>query len=405
MVDLETEFAGLRFKNPVAAAAGPITSTPYTLKRCIEAGVGSVTVKSVGLDPLTQFLPRPGNWFCDRLGDRGSLMHCFAGILPLEKAVENIRRVKPVAEKEDSRLIGSFFFMGEWTGLPPFEEIDEPVEGTLREMGLELQEAGAEAIELAMTCGLSMTASETELFLREAIPAVYRAFDGHLSVPFWLKIGFTHDVFLLRDIAVLRDLGANVMHTYSDFRVTFLDIETGRPPLPIPFGYGRWLRGPGNYAAYLSSHDTDLRVISSGGIWTWKDAVERMMCGATITAIESAVQYRGYQVFEDVIDGMTRFMERKGYERPSDMIGIAAPHIDNLEELVVQFMGGVVPPETLQITLIDEKCNGCGRCAGCIYGAVVIDNGRPEIDLGLCERCGACVSICPTEALSIVPAA
>jgi heterodisulfide reductase subunit A-like polyferredoxin len=50
MVQLGIDFAGLKFKNPVSAAAGPITSTPYTIRRCIEHGIGSVVVKSVGLD-------------------------------------------------------------------------------------------------------------------------------------------------------------------------------------------------------------------------------------------------------------------------------------------------------------------------------------------------------------------
>jgi heterodisulfide reductase subunit A-like polyferredoxin len=43
-------------------------------------------------------------------------------------------------------------------------------------------------------------------------------------------------------------------------------------------------------------------------------------------------------------------------------------------------------------------------CASCIYGAIVMEDKLPRIDLEACERCGACVTLCPTEALSIVPA-
>ncbi|MBN2027201.1 MAG: 4Fe-4S binding protein [Actinobacteria bacterium] len=404
MIDLVTEFSGLRLKNPVVAAAGAITSTPYTIKSCIEAGAGAVIVKSVGLDLVTQFLPRPGNWFCDRIGDRGSLMHCYAGILPLEKAVENISAVKPIAESEDARIIGSFFYIGPWTGLPPFEVVSPPSDVTLREMALQLEEAGAEAIEVVCTCGLSCSASETATFVDEAIPAVFRALDGHLKVPFWLKLGFNHDLFWLRYLETMRDLGASAMHTYSDFRVTFLDIETAKPPLAVPFGYGRWLRGLANYAAFLSAQDTGMQVISSGGIWSWRDAIERMMCGATIAALESPVQYKGYQLFGEIIEGIKQFMERKGYDRVSEITGLAVPHIDNMEELVVQFMNAAVPPQSLRIRLDDDRCNGCGKCVSCIYGAMTMDNGRPQIDLDICERCGACVTICPVEALAIIPA-
>ena len=99
MVDLGVDFAGLRFKNPLSAAAGPITSTPYTIRQCIEHGAGSVVVKSVALDEAVQLLPRPGNWFLDRLGERGGLMHCYAGLLSPEKAAETIAAVKPLCRK------------------------------------------------------------------------------------------------------------------------------------------------------------------------------------------------------------------------------------------------------------------------------------------------------------------
>lgn len=406
MVDLGVDFAGLRFKNPLSAAAGPITSTPYTIRQCIEHGAGSVVVKSVALDEEVQLLPRPGNWFLDRLGERGGLMHCYAGLLSPEKAAETIAAVKPFAESEDTRLIGSVFFTGPWTGLAPYEPVSPPVETTLRRLAIDLESAGAEAIEVVCSCGLTLTASQTVGFQEEAIPLIFKALGGHIDIPFWIKLGFGHEVFMLRDIEAMKRLGASAIHTYSDFRVTFLDIETAKPPLSVPFGYGRWLRGPACYATYLSAHGTGLTVMNSGGIWTWKDAVERMMCGATIAAMESPVQHRGYRIFGEILRGMTQFMERKGYARPADMIGLAAPHIDNPDEFLTGFLNTAGPPESRTTLLDEDKCSGCGLCASCIYGAIAMEDKPklPRIDLEACERCGACVTLCPTEALSIVAA-
>ena len=404
MVDLGVDFAGLRFKNPLSAAAGPITSTPYTIRQCIEHGAGSVVVKSVALDKEVQLLPRPGNWFLDRLGERGGLMHCYAGLLSPEKAAETIAAVKPLAENENTRLIGSVFFTGPWTGLAPYEPVSPPVGTTLRRLAVDLESAGAEAVEVVISCGLTLTASQTVGFQEEAIPLVFEALDGHINIPFWIKLGFGHEVFMLRDLESMKRLGASAIHTYSDFRVTFLDIETARPPLSVPFGYGRWLRGLACYATYLSAHGTGLEVMNSGGIWTWKDAVERMMCGATIAALESPVQHRGYRIFEEILQGMTQFMERKGYERPADMIGLAAPHIDNPDEFLTGFLNTAGPPESRTTLLDEEKCSGCGLCASCIYGAIAMEEKLPQIDLEACERCGACATLCPTEAISIVAA-
>jgi dihydropyrimidine dehydrogenase (NAD+) subunit PreA len=250
-----------------------------------------------------------------------------------------------------------------------------------------------------------MNPSDTVAYIERAIPVVFKALKGHLHVPFWMKLGFGHDFFWLRDIKTMHELGATAVHQYSDFRITYLDIEEAKPPLAVPFGYGRWLRGPGCYATYLSAYQTNLQVMSSGGIWTWKDAVERMMCGATIAALESPVQYRGYKIFREIIEGITQFMERKGYKNPSEMVGLALPHINNQEEFVSRFLSTALPPESFQTILNKEKCNGCGLCSSCIYGAVTMIDKRPHIDLKICERCGACITICPVEALSIVASA
>lgn len=241
-------------------------------------------------------------------------------------------------------------------------------------------------------------------FQEQAIPLVFKALEGHLRIPFWIKLGFGHEVFWLRDMEKLQGLGASAIHAYSDFRVTFLDIETGKPPLSVPFGYGRWLRGLACYATYLSARGTGFTVMNSGGIWTWKDAVERMMCGASIAALESPVQHRGYRIFGEILRGMKAFMERKGYERSADIIGRAMPHIDNPDEFMTGFLSAAGPP-ALRTTLLDpEKCTGCGLCASCIYGAIAMEDKAPRIDLAACERCGACATICPTGAISIVPA-
>ncbi|MDO8491837.1 MAG: 4Fe-4S binding protein [Dehalococcoidia bacterium] len=401
MVDLSIDFAGLRLKNPIVAASGPIASTPATIRRCIEHGAGAVTVKSVGLDKENQLLPRPGNWFLDKLGERGGLMHCFSGLLTPEQAAECLSVSRPLADREDARLIGSLYFMGPWTGMPPFPPVSPPAPETLRRMALQMEAAGADAIEVCCNCGLSMKPSASVDFVERSIPVAIEALKGRLKVPFWIKLGFNHDVFWLRDLRTMQKLGMPAVHVYSDLRATFLDIETARPPMALPFGYGHWLRGPANYATYLSAVNSKLQIMSSGGIWTWKDAVERMMCGATLAALESPVQYHGYRVFGDILKGLAGFMERKGYKRASDMVGLAAPHIYNVKEFLARYDQTTGPREAVRLALDEVQCTGCGRCVSCIYEAIVMASGLPSIDNEACERCGVCVTICPADALAI----
>ncbi|MDY6794656.1 MAG: hypothetical protein SWK76_05145 [Actinomycetota bacterium] len=152
MPEMEVEFSGMRFKNSIADAAGPIASAPYTIKCCIEAGVGALVLKHVCLDPLAQLPPRPDNWFYYGIGDRCTLMNYYSGLLPLEKAVECVSASKDPAESEDARIVGGVFMVNPWSGLSPCEEISPPAEVALRVMITQLEEAGSDAIEGPAAC-------------------------------------------------------------------------------------------------------------------------------------------------------------------------------------------------------------------------------------------------------------
>ena len=50
---------------------------------------------------------------------------------------------------------------------------------------------------------------------------------------------------------------------------------------------------------------------------------------------------------------------------------------------------------------IDKKlCTGCGDCIPvCILDAIIIKDGKAEIEMGSCHRCGACHDECSENAI------
>ncbi|PIR53813.1 dihydroorotate dehydrogenase, partial [Candidatus Peregrinibacteria bacterium CG10_big_fil_rev_8_21_14_0_10_42_8] len=64
-------------------------------------------------------------------------------------------------------------------------------------------------------------------------------------------------------------------------------------------------------------------IIGTGGITTGEDAIEIIMAGASAVGIGTAVYYRGIDVFKKVAREIEEFMEKEGYARINDMMGIA----------------------------------------------------------------------------------
>src|SRR5213079_3427138 len=59
MVDLRTEIAGVRLRNPTMLASGFLDETGGSMARVYEAGAGAVVTKSIGPKPREGY-PNPG---------------------------------------------------------------------------------------------------------------------------------------------------------------------------------------------------------------------------------------------------------------------------------------------------------------------------------------------------------
>ena len=67
--------------------------------------------------------------------------------------------------------------------------------------------------------------------------------------------------------------------------------------------------------------DQRVPVIAIGGIATWQDAVEFIMAGADAIQVGTATFANPVAMIE-IIEGLSAFMKRKGYEKIADFKGI-----------------------------------------------------------------------------------
>mgnify|MGYP001035466554 CR=1 FL=1 len=144
----------------------------------------------------------------------------------------------------------------------------------------------------------------------------------------------------------------------------------------------------------------DLKVAASGGATTWHDAAEYMSVGATLIQICIAVMLYGFDIIEDLKEGLAYFIEAKGMQPAGELVGKAPPNIVS--------HAGLKPIKHAVAWVDAARCTECGRCVvSCDDGGhqayVYDDQGYPEVDKDKCYGCGLCPDVCPADCILLLP--
>ena len=137
----------------------------------------------------------------------------------------------------------------------------------------------------------------------------------------------------------------------------------------------------------------DIPVTGMGGIETWEDALDFILLGCANLQVTTAVMQYGYRIVEDLISGLSFYMETHGIDKLEDLVGKALPSIIGADQLDRSFM---IYPE-----FDEDKCVGCGRCyVSCFDGGhqAIAFNGedrKPELLEDKCVGCHLCLNVCP----------
>ncbi|MGL4673726.1 MAG: 4Fe-4S dicluster-binding protein, partial [Wohlfahrtiimonas sp.] len=123
------------------------------------------------------------------------------------------------------------------------------------------------------------------------------------------------------------------------------------------------------------------------------------LLGCANLQVTTAIMQYGYRIVEDMISGLSHYMEDQGFNSLQEMVGLANQNIIPAEELDRSY---IVYPH-----INEEKCIGCGRCyISCYDGAHQAIGWNEETRLPHCieDKCVGCLlcsMVCPVTCITL----
>ncbi|MFM2485333.1 NAD-dependent dihydropyrimidine dehydrogenase subunit PreA [Celerinatantimonas yamalensis] len=394
MADLTSRFLGIHSPNPFWLASAPPTDKEYNVVRAFEAGWGGVVWKTLGLDPHVVNVKGP-RYSTLRSPDRNIMGLNNIELITdrsLDVNLEEIARVK--RNWPDRALIVSLMVPCDeesWKFILPLVE-----------------QTGADGVELNFGCphGMSergMGAAVGQV--PEYIEMVTRWCKQYCSLPVIVKL--TPNVTDIRYPAQAAQRGGadavSLINTINSVMGVDLNAMLMSPHTGNQGSHGGYC-GPAVKPIALNmvseigrtSETRNLPISGIGGISTWRDAAEFIALGCSNVQVCTAVMVHGFRIIDDMLSGLSNFMDEAGYTSIADFCGKALPSVTDWRYLNLNHVSKAV--------INQASCIQCGKChIACedtAHQAITRSkNGQRyyEVKEQDCVGCNLCVSICPIE--------
>ncbi len=296
---LATNIGSISLERPTILASGILGISLEVFNRIYQAGAGAVVTKSLSKEPWegypnpTIFGVKGGGWL-NAVGLSNPGAPNFAKIISSNKDVPII--VSLVGSIEED-----FEFM-----LKQFENIKV----TAYELNLSCPHVAKVGLEVG---------DDPQL-----VQKIVKTVKSKTDVPIIAKVGLGTTNYLNTVDAACK-AGIDAITAINTLRAMAIDVETQRPILSNKIGglSGTPIKPIAVRCVYEISSQYEIPIIGCGGISEWQDAIEFILAGASAVQIGSAVGDNWIQVFDEINKGMLQYMEKKGFSKIEEMVGLA----------------------------------------------------------------------------------
>jgi dihydropyrimidine dehydrogenase (NAD+) subunit PreA len=393
MADLSSSFLGIRSPNPFWLASAPPTDKAYNVNRAFEAGWGGVW-KTLGEDPPIVNVNGP-RYAALHSNDRRVIGFNNVELItdrPLQTNLDEIRQVKK-----------------DWPDRAVVVSVMLPMQESVWAKYLPIiEDTGAEGIELNFGCphgmserGMGAAVGQVPEYIQLATEWAKK----HTCIPVIVKL--TPNVTNILPPAVAAKNGGadavSLINTINSIMRVNYDTLTMYPTTDGKGSHGGYCGQAVkpialHMVAEIARHGetAGLPISGIGGITDWRDAVDFLALGASNLQVCTAAMVYGFKIIDDLVDGLSNFLDSKGMDRVDQLVGRAIPSVTDWQYLNLNHVD--------KAYIDQDLCISCGRChIACedtAHQAISTSvNGvrKFEVDDAECVGCNLCVSVCPIE--------
>jgi dihydroorotate dehydrogenase (fumarate) len=304
MVDLSTTYLGLSLKNPVIAAASPLSEKVENAQKLEEAGVSAIVMYSLFEEQiireslkLDSDLERGSNTYGEALNYLPQFGRYSVGP---ETYLEQLKKLKKAVSIP---IIGSLngFSTGGWI-----------------EYAKKIQDAGADALELNLYY-LETNPATTSEQLEKTYLELVRNIRKSVQIPIATKLSpfFTA---IPNFASHLVEAGVNGLVLFNRFYQPDFDLEALEVVPHLMLSTSEEMRLPLRWIAILYGHIAADFALTSG-VHSAHDVIKAVMAGANVTAITSHFLKNGPESAAIILDELQNWLEQKDYDSISQMKG------------------------------------------------------------------------------------
>ncbi len=303
-MDLTTTYMGLKLKHPIVPSASPLSRNLDSIRRLEDAGAPAIVMYSLFEEQinyesrvLDHYLSYGAESYAEAASYYPDLAHYNIGP---DEYLNLVSRAKAA------------------THIPIIGSLNGVSTGGWVDYAQRIQEAGADGLELNLyyiATDLLRSGAEVEQMYLDVVRDVKKS----VTIPVAVKPSpfFSATANMAYRLAAQ---GANALVLFNRFYQPDFDLDRLEVVPHLVLSTSNELRLPLRWVAILHGRvPMDLAITT--GVHNTGDVLKALMAGAKIAMMASELLEHGVERINQILDGMTRWMEEREYESVSQMIG------------------------------------------------------------------------------------